>query len=475
MKDTIIKGTGNSRALKSVPNFLARYPTYQDFVAALVAGTLPVDFNGVNSAGFQQLGDPLNKKTLLQDTTAALYGLTAAAVPDDVLKILGKYAQHSWRRRKKNVKIYRNYETAVYRMISSSTYSSAATTVVYADSIAYDSRGVPRLVNQQSISVPISNSGAAIITGLKGKFISHIGSSGKYTSDIYYYDPSAADAKSSYGADHTPKYWIEVYLRPVTPEMTITFGEEEFVFSPDESAYPQSGFQNLTVKVSPGTAISGVQLGDRFYRQGTTLQYSDGVKIDIKTWNISLDNPQTTETFSYNNSDALDAIKGKYVMHNGYVVYIPSDATFKINVQDSNYWVVTSVAPAIVIVTTDGWEYQYNGVTLENAVRAPKIEVGSYFGTGVDGTATPNTLTLSFEPELVFVSGDTEAGEYFEMQMQAGNAQTIGCSSYKPSGNTLQYSISGKDVSWWYNTTDSHNGKIQGNLAGKLYHFVAIG
>lgn len=36
-----------------------------------------------------ELGDPLNKATLLKDATAALYGLGTDAVPDDVLKALG--------------------------------------------------------------------------------------------------------------------------------------------------------------------------------------------------------------------------------------------------------------------------------------------------------------------------------------------------------------------------------------------------
>lgn len=72
MQDGIIKGTGNSRFLKSVPDFLSQYPTYESFVAALAAGTLPVDFNGINETGWQQLGTALNKGNLLSDETAKL-------------------------------------------------------------------------------------------------------------------------------------------------------------------------------------------------------------------------------------------------------------------------------------------------------------------------------------------------------------------------------------------------------------------
>ena len=88
MKDSVILGTGNSRYLKSVENFKTLYPTYDDFVAALVAGTLPVDFNGINTAGFQQVGDGIGKNTLLKDATASLFGLDVNALPDDVFRVL---------------------------------------------------------------------------------------------------------------------------------------------------------------------------------------------------------------------------------------------------------------------------------------------------------------------------------------------------------------------------------------------------
>ena len=84
MKDSVILGRGNSRYLKSVADFKTLYPTYDDFAAAMVAGTLPVDFNGINSAGFQQLGDALGKATLLKDATARKHGLDETALPDDM-------------------------------------------------------------------------------------------------------------------------------------------------------------------------------------------------------------------------------------------------------------------------------------------------------------------------------------------------------------------------------------------------------
>lgn len=90
MKDMVPKGTGNSRFLKSVSNFLSLYPTYNDFVAALIAGTLPVDFNGINSAGCAQVGTALNKANLLDDTTAAALELTGDPTVNQALYALSQ-------------------------------------------------------------------------------------------------------------------------------------------------------------------------------------------------------------------------------------------------------------------------------------------------------------------------------------------------------------------------------------------------
>lgn len=75
MKDFVPKGTGNSRYLKSVSNFLAQYPDYNSFAQALIAGTLPIDLNGINANGVQQAGTALSKANLLTDATATALGL----------------------------------------------------------------------------------------------------------------------------------------------------------------------------------------------------------------------------------------------------------------------------------------------------------------------------------------------------------------------------------------------------------------
>lgn len=89
MKDGVIKGTGDSRYLKSVVDFLTRYPNYETFAQALMEGRLPIDLNGINPDGWTQQGTPLDKASLLSDATAARIGLeNDDPTPDQALSAL---------------------------------------------------------------------------------------------------------------------------------------------------------------------------------------------------------------------------------------------------------------------------------------------------------------------------------------------------------------------------------------------------
>ena len=97
MHDSVPKGTGNSRFLKSVSDFMEKYPTYQDFAAALVAGTMPVDI-GLNADGWLVLGMALAKMNLLRDETGEALGLEDPpnATVDDAFKgVIGYFHKYS--------------------------------------------------------------------------------------------------------------------------------------------------------------------------------------------------------------------------------------------------------------------------------------------------------------------------------------------------------------------------------------------
>lgn len=96
MIDSVLKGTGNSRFLKSA---VPAGTSWADALAMLQAGTFPIDFNGINAEGFQQVGTPLNKANLLKDATAAQIGLPPSTTPDGMFQALGNTGElHVWRK-----------------------------------------------------------------------------------------------------------------------------------------------------------------------------------------------------------------------------------------------------------------------------------------------------------------------------------------------------------------------------------------
>lgn len=85
MTDTIIKGTGNSRTLRTVPNAPTLYPTHEAMIEAMRNGTFPIDIGPLNLAGLDQEGTALTKANLLSDETAGLYGLNEESTVNQVL------------------------------------------------------------------------------------------------------------------------------------------------------------------------------------------------------------------------------------------------------------------------------------------------------------------------------------------------------------------------------------------------------
>lgn len=86
MTDGIIKGTGNSRLLRTVPNALTLYPDWPTALQAMIDGTFPIDLPGINPDGWERLGDKLGKETLLTDTLCAALGLPNTATPTQAME-----------------------------------------------------------------------------------------------------------------------------------------------------------------------------------------------------------------------------------------------------------------------------------------------------------------------------------------------------------------------------------------------------
>lgn len=89
MTDTITKGSGNSRSIKSVPNLRQLAPTYDALLDLLTGDGVPIDLGPLNDAGLLTLGTALVKATLLSDATeTALWGDAADRTPDEAIEKL---------------------------------------------------------------------------------------------------------------------------------------------------------------------------------------------------------------------------------------------------------------------------------------------------------------------------------------------------------------------------------------------------
>lgn len=71
MDDGIIKGTGNSRYLKSA---ISPDASWEEAREKLISGTFHIDFNGIDPEGWEKIGTPNDKANLLTDETAELFG-----------------------------------------------------------------------------------------------------------------------------------------------------------------------------------------------------------------------------------------------------------------------------------------------------------------------------------------------------------------------------------------------------------------
>lgn len=133
--------------------------------------------------------------------------------------------------------------------------------------------------------------------------------------------------------------------------------------------------------------------------------------------------------------------------------------------------------------TQDGYEYEYLGIPFDNAVTAPKIETGSYVGTGTYGASNPNTLTFGFKPKFVWIYA-YQIPEYpywynvgnhvgaFPFDAIPENTFGNRYPPYDDSGpNNNSHSKRTGNTLTWYNT-NSANEQFNGAFT---YHYIAIG
>ncbi len=276
-----------------------------------------------------QAGTPINKATLLKDATAALFGLTSSAVPDDILSAIGKYKQYWWRRRLpaglNKVPKYTNISTTV-QLIPASTYNPGNKVIQVSSVVDVDqSTGAVSLLNPENftiISTADTTIGLQNCQALVAKAPCYI--SGVFNQDgNVYYLPAGSTAGVNQGYKEDGSWTndpstttVTLYGRPgefyqildnptqasgapyaqlVTyEEKTVPASDWQYIQSSNRNAYPDSGISGgyeyeylgvpLDNAVGPVTKIeTGSYVGTGTYGQNNpnTLTFGFAPKLVI--------------------------------------------------------------------------------------------------------------------------------------------------------------------------------------------------
>lgn len=500
MIDSVLKGTGNSRFLKSA---VPAGTSWADALAMLQAGTFPIDFNGINTEGFQQVGTPLNKANLLKDATAAQIGLPPSTTPDGMFQALGNTGElHVWRKTVVTTEPIPE-QPAGYNLGSKTNFLIGTPSrssrepyidVMYANTVSVSYDGTVNISgDSSSISgwYP-SNGDSPNYLQMRGKFIKitqfvYLDAPRTVDMDTVYYIPNDATATlptygSAYGEFRIEMQKVTGY--PYTPEVpagTTT----TYPVSTNPNAY-QEGDDAKAAGYVVGEVVTGEFLmsdrsnGAAVY-VGTTLSAnSDGTVniVDYSVYGIS------------NNSSGLTQArmtKGKYIRYEaqngdfnaGDVWFIPSDASIEFvtnGIATNKRQPVTGYA-AIPAGTT----IEYLGKLGDKA----RVQVVSYVGTGTYGSSNPCSLAFDFAPKVVmFLRGYKESSTQFNYLYGSYGSDSLVIISADLSNIFTVYNgfgqynsayakkdLSGRTITW-YSNEDSNS---QANASGVTHYFLAIG
>ena len=505
MQDAIIKGIGNSRYLKTVGEALSLYPTYEDFMQAMVAGIFPVDFNGINKDGWTQQGTLLNKANLLSDTVISTLGLSTGAdsTPNDAFNVLANIGNvHVWRK----TVVTEEEIPAGYKLVDDNTdrtlddvpnahinlgNSNQRTAYINcADSITVGDGGGISL--NSATTHYQANDALNAASWLRGKYIKLY-----YINDFgNWFGPPALDQNKTYYVPNDAQISVNsatiivdklqrVDAYPLTPAGThITY-----LTSVNRNAY-QEGDDVKEAGYVLGDMVSGYLFASAWTGNASNYYYSETIKVS-DTGTLTQENVKSYTANATNDSwvsNIQSAIRGKFITVSGEkdnggsegtnLVYIPDDAIvsyFENGVSlgyPYNYGFLVNKMQQVTgyPATPAGTTIEYLGVLGDKT----SIETGSYVGTGTSGSGNPNTLTFGFEPKFVHIQsysiGNGDGTGYgFAFFLSGTRGFTIG-----PSSSNDLYPLNAKfnkNILSWY----QNNEYAQLNKKKVKYFFAALG
>lgn len=482
---------------------MSLYPTYEDFLQAMIAGTFPVDFNGINKDGWTQLGTPLNKANLLSDTVISTLGLSTGAnsTPNDAFNVLANVGNvHVWRKtvvaeeevpagytlgpvQNSNIDIFGGYSN--YNVTERGVWR-------YSKTISVDANGTISLDNYSLLDVESTwsgNNNDAYVAKqcLSGSFAICIDAPTGWDSEnihplyppivgkVYFFpdDIEVLDIErpdtSGYLEVAANKYQ-EVTSNPYVPAGT----HVTYLTSVNRDAY-QEGDDAKEAGYVLGDMVSGYLFASAWTGNASNYYYSETIKVS-DTGTLTQENVKSYTANATNDSwvsNIQSAIRGKFITVSGEkdnggsegtnLVYIPDDAIvsyFENGVSlgyPYNYGFLVNKMqqvtgyPAIPAGTT----IEYLGVLGEfGGASLGHIKYGSYVGTGTGTVTIPfknkpligflnADVTMFTDTNWVVPTGSSGISNYVGSATWSGGKLTLSKGSYSQfpnsSGETYKY------------------------------------
>lgn len=439
-----------------------REPTYPGRVTLTPVFGLANTYDMERADRPLQEGTPLNKASLLKDATAALFGKTNAAVPDDILGLLSKSA---------------------LAQIQEKYTKTTIGTLTVGSTITLNVSGVPKefiIVNQGKPSSLYDDS-------CNGTWL--------LMKDCYETRQWHSSNSNSYKASTIHSYLNSTFLNLFDSNIKNAIKQSKipYVNGTGGSAVA-SGANGLPAKIF---LLSGYEVGIG----GADYVPQDGAKLDYFNQNTGTD----SKRIAYLNGSATNWwLRSPNTYDTGHVWSVLSNGNY------NDYYASNSsgIRPALIlpstfeiytdssgnIYTEQEYETKITDV-LGNLISIPadqikdgvKIATGSYTGTGTYGSSNPNSLTFGFEPKLVFMFKD-------KFPVYGGPNNTTSYPVYGTTiGMTTEYarclfniygrksgddyylyakkSSDGKTLSWYHGA----GADDQMNDSGVTFNYIAIG
>ena len=493
MIDSVLKGTGNSRFLKSA---VPAGTSWADALAMLQAGTFPIDFNGINTEGFQQVGTPLNKANLLKDATAAQIGLPPSTTPDGMFQALGNTGElHVWRKTvTRDDAVDASYtvdDVTVDRRYTGDQTLPNPALICWANNQSTITAASGFTLNPTTNEITLTNPTKYAYDGntwgseneLKGKYVylTYTDTYGPAYLDktLLYYIPSDATISwlNSWILCDKLKY---VNVTPYTPAGTTT----TYHVSTNPKAY-QEGDDAKAAGYVVGEVVSGSFILGQVNASEQSVLYTSSDPSVSDDGTIDFDKShfiQIGYATNWTVTTLQEAIRGKFLQRekiqalpSSYLpastTYIPNDAVVT---RSGDNYIVSKYQPVTGYAAIPaGTTIEYLGKLGDKA----RVQVLSYIGTGTYGSSNPCSITADFKIKVaIYLKSEdwyqssskwVEIADDLKTQYQQQHGFVYGRVANawgKRSGDS-------KTITW-YNT---YSNSAQLNASGVKYTFLIIG